>query len=153
MDKFCSGTTLEIVVDQVDGPILEKFKERAKEFCDQSPTIHKVSGFDPERNEVVRSQYKVGLNIPNSLDLPFDQYPWEVLMDDENNPLTVVADVLANSLNHIFRSRKLADIGKPLNTNEAIARHPLASQFFGGDMPCISDSIFMHPSQQGHKSE
>ena len=67
----------------------------------------------------------------------------------EEDGFVLAADVLANSLNHLFKNRQDAVRYSDLNTPEAVATHPLANYLdtfndWGvGDI--IGDRLYSHP--------
>ena len=69
-------------------------------------------------------------------------------MRDEDG-FVLAADVLANSLNHLFKNRKDEDRYSALNTPEAVSTHPLAkhldafNDWGAGDI--VGDRLYRHP--------
>ncbi|WP_460069927.1 hypothetical protein [Pseudomonas sp. H2_E05] len=67
----------------------------------------------------------------------------------EDNGLILAADVLANSLNYLFKKRTEAELYTSLNNREAVVRHPLFThldafqQWGSGDI--IGDGLYRHP--------
>jgi hypothetical protein len=82
----------------------------------------------------------------------FETAIYEIEIEPKNSGLTLVADILANSINYIFNSREKSDIGKPLNYKESIKTHFLINQFYGlmdeGEQAWISDIIYMHSKER-----
>jgi len=67
----------------------------------------------------------------------------------EGDGLVLAADVLANSLNHLFKHRKDHQRYAALNTPEAVASHPLAKHLDAfvnwGTGDLVGDGLYKHP--------
>jgi len=67
----------------------------------------------------------------------------------DSDGLVLAADVLANSLNYLFKHRDADALYGPLNCMDAVAGHPIAAHldaFFNwGSGDCIGDGIYRHP--------
>ena len=68
----------------------------------------------------------------------------------DNDPLTIAADVLVNSLCHLFHNREPTDLYGDLNRPAAIAAHPLhqnLDSFWNwGGPDLVGDRLYRHPS-------
>lgn len=153
---FCAdydegGCSLKVIVDRVDAPILARFRAVAAELIgpgDQESRV--VTGFDPRTRSVVRSTVTATTTIPAALELPSIQYTIDTVSSD-TGPM-VAADVLANSLCHLFSQRSPAEAGQPLNTPRAVCDHVLKDNFVGlWSNPrglYFADSAYMHPAER-----
>jgi len=153
IDTFNKDYELIFLSDNIDNPVLKSFKESAEEVTDFSPTEEIVTGFDTKKHEVVKRTMKISSEIPESYGFSnLETAIYEIEIEPKNSGLTLVADILANSINHIFKSREKNDIGKPLNDKESIKSHPLINQFYGlmdeGEQACMSDTIYMHAKER-----
>lgn len=70
-----------------------------------------------------------------------------VVRDDDGYVLA--ADVLANSLNHLFKNRNQSELYTPLNRPEAIESHPIADSLAAfldwGSGDLLGDGLYRHP--------
>jgi hypothetical protein len=148
IDTFGNDYDLIILSDRVDKPILKRFKESAVEVTDFTPTEKMIKGYDIVKEEHVEWNMKISSEIPKSLGMEdFESAIYKIEIDEENSGLTLVSDILSNSINYIFKSREDNEIGKPLNDIE----HPLINQFYGlmdaNEQAWITDSLYMHPNE------
>lgn len=150
LDTFNSGYKLTILIDRVDRPVYQCIKNAAKELTDFSPSETKVTGWDPHSQQVVKGKIEVVMDIPASYGMSdIADTLFEMSMDESNSPLMLGADILANSINYVFKSRNQEDIGKPLNDKYSVHTHQLYQQFYGlwedKDSAWTTDAIYMHP--------
>ena len=132
IDTFPNDYDLIFLSDNIDKPILKSFRECAEEVTDFSPTEKTITGYDSKKQKGVKWKMKISSEIPESYGFSdFESATYEIEIEPKNSGLTLVADILANSINYIFRSREENDIGKPLNDIDSIANHPLVAQFYG----------------------
>jgi len=144
---------LTIFVDKVDASILEQFRLAAREMTDFGPRTVEVKGWDPKEKKVVHGEIRFGhkgTELPVMKRMRRLHYEIELGADH----LVLAADVLANSIQHIFRTRPPQEVGRPLHTASAIRDHELRAYFYGlmGDEGreglWFSDSILMHPDEE-----
>ena len=155
---FCMefiGTKFQVsvITDQIDENVKKKFNIAASELINiDADSIHEVTGYDPNKKKVVRGtiEFKI-VNANNSIN---DLSGVEYSIDVEDSALTLVSDIIANSINYHFRQRNIngAEIASHLNTKKAISGHPLETLFYGlwesSEINYFSDAIFMHPQQK-----
>ncbi len=67
----------------------------------------------------------------------------------EGDGLVLAADVLANSLNHLFKNRPRSELYGDLNRPEAVAHHPVAKNLDAfknwGSGDLVGDRLYRHP--------
>ncbi len=146
---------IEVRTDQIDNPIVEKFEEVAKKLLGDMSHTKAVTKFDTVEEEVVRGQIRVEAHLPPSLDIDLEVKSLEVCAVDNDNGIVLAADVLANHLNYIFKSREADEKYGPLNYRDAVARHPLedhldAFRNWGAGDP-VGDRLFQHPKAKLRK--
>lgn len=143
-DKF----HLEIITDRVDKKIVDMFRKEADRFIKRWPSERIVKGYDREKGQKVCSKITTNVDSGNYL-LDLSKVEYSVVVS--NSPLTVAADILANSINYYFKSKNIDENGVLPNSPEAIPDHPLFSLFYGiwenKDINYFSDAIFMHPKK------
>lgn len=153
IDTFENNYELIILADRVDKKILKGFIKKSDEVTDFSPSEKKVTGYDTKNQRVVNGSIKISINIPESYGMSdIENTSFELILDEENNSIMLAADILANSIDYIFKSRSKEEIGKPLNDRKALQSHLLADQFYGfmneTDKAWISDIFYMHPKER-----
>ncbi|OUD14270.1 hypothetical protein [Thioflexithrix psekupsensis] len=153
LDTFGQDYELVFLSDNIDNPVLKNFKETAENIIDFSPTEKKFTGYDTKKQEIVKRTMIISFEIPESYGfLEIQNTEYEIEIEPKNSGLTLLADVLANSINYLFTSRKKNDIGKPLNDEKSIKDHPLINQFYGlmkeNELAWVSDIIYMHSKEK-----
>jgi len=141
---------LRILLDPVDLPILKKFKKSANEVSDFSPTVTHVTGWDPSNKEVLRGKISVSISFSKSLGIDeFEEVDYQI--ESAACHMTMPADILANSINHIFKKRSPGEVGKPLHDRSSIQVHELFDLFYGlindddDEQAWVTDITYMHP--------
>lgn len=142
---------IEIRTDQVDTPLVKRFTDVAKELLNNDPHVTETTGFDTIEKKVVTGSVTTAVKWPPELDfspvvrsLSIDKMP-------DSDGLVLAADVLANSLNYLFKHRGHDALYGSLNCKDAVAQHPLAAQldtfsnWGSGDV--IGDGIYRHPKR------
>lgn len=144
-DKF----HLEIITDRVDKKIVDMFKKEADRLIKHLPSERIVKGYDKEKGQKVYSKTTTDIVNPDNYLLDLSKVEYSVSVSD--SPLTVAADILANSINYYFKSKNIDEKGVLPNSPEAIPDHPLFRLFYGiwenKDINYFSDAIFMHPKK------
>lgn len=146
-DNHVESVALRIRTDRVDTPTTKRFQQSALQFLDDGPSESVATALDTETNRVVSGSVKTQVDWPDWLRLTVSVEELSVECADDG--VTLAADVLANSLNHMFTHRDESERYAPLNDNAAIKRHPLAGHFslFGnprvGDI--VGDRLRAHP--------
>ena len=140
---------LKVVTDRVDESILKLFRQKADQLLNVGqPTRTVVSGFDTEKKQVVRGA--VETNVVGGMDALGDFSKVSYSIECQDNLLTLVADVLANSVLHHLSQRQVPDLGSAINTQSAIEGHPLASLVYGAQTcetsVSVADTIFRYPN-------
>lgn len=141
--------SIEVRTDQIDSPIVTNFHELAERLLSEAPLVTMTTGWDTDAKKVVGSKIEVGFTLPSSLKIEATVERLAINTVREGDGYVLAADVLANSLNHLFKNRTSFELYGPLNHPQAIAAHPLADSlaaFYdwgGGDL--IGDRLFSHP--------
>ena len=139
---------LLIKTDRIDKAILKRFERAAEEFLDDGAQVSSVSALDTETDKIVTGSVTIEVNYPDSLKLRTKVQGTKVQCSEDGE--TLAADVLANSLNHLYVNRCPDDKYKPLNEFAAIQQHPIAQYFHslgnssGGDI--VGDRLLAHPN-------
>lgn len=140
---------IEIRTDQVDSPIVQKFVQVAERLLREGPEVTRTSGFDTVTKEVVEGTITVEVKYPPGLKMPPLVRSLSIKPVSDKDGLVLAADVLANSLNHLFKNRSDAELYTPLNSPKAVANHSLAphldafENWGGGDL--VGDILYRHP--------
>ncbi|MDO9499115.1 hypothetical protein [Falsiroseomonas sp.] len=140
---------IEVRSDQIDAPILKDFEKAAIDLLSMAPTVSQSSGFDTATRSVVRGQVSIQVNYPPELAIQTVVHELVFNPIREGDGLVLAADVLANSLNHLFKSRAPSELYGDLNRPEAIASHPLAKSLDAfhdwGSGDLVGDRLYRHP--------
>jgi lysyl-tRNA synthetase class I len=148
-ERLKSEVDIEIRSDQIDSPIIKEFESVAKRLLVDSVSPTSVTGFDTLTHKLVHGEIRVEVKFPPSLHIQTKVRSLAIKPIAEGDGLVLAADILANSLNHLFKNRDLYDRYKPLNTPIAVARHPLAQNLDSfenwGSGDFVSDRLYRHP--------
>ncbi|NOG73937.1 hypothetical protein [Roseicella sp. DB1501] len=140
---------IEIRSDQVDAPILKEFENAAIRLLSTKPLVSRSTGFDTVTRSIVRGQVSIQVNY--SPELAIKSVVRELVFNpvSAGDGLVLAADVLANSLNHLFKHRPPSELYGDLNRPEAVLRHPLAKNldaFYNwGSGDLVGDRLYRHP--------
>lgn len=140
---------IEIRTDQIDNPIINDFEAVAKELFSEDPTVKKAKGFDTVTQTLVEGAIRVELKLPPAMRIEVVVRSLSIKPVRDEDGFVLAADVLANSLNHLFKNRKDKERYSSLNTPEAVAAHPLATHLDAfinwgiGDI--VGDRLYRHP--------
>lgn len=149
LERGQQGVDIEVRTDQVDTPLVKHFTQVADELLNDDPSVGKASGFDTVEKKVVTGSVTTTVKWPSELNLSPLVSSLSIVTVSDRDGLVLAADVLANSLNYLFKSRSDVDLYGPLNCKNAIADHPLASHLNAfvdwGSGDCVGDGIYRHP--------
>jgi len=150
----CCGRdfALTILTDRIDRAIFEGLGKSANELLDFKPSQKSISGFDPHTGQVIKGTITTTVQIPASYGMDeFKDASYQLQMDTANSPLVLGADILANSINYIFKTRAPEHIGDPLNDRAAVHDHALSGLFYGflehEEGVWMSDAIYAYPEK------
>ena len=141
---------IEVRSDQIDTPIIKEFEKAAIHLLSTETAISQSTGFDTVTRRVVRGRISIKANYPPELAIQATVRELVFKTIREGDSLVLAADVLANSLNHLFKNRPPSELYGDLNRPEAVAHHPLARslnafQDWGtGDL--VGDGLYRHPN-------
>jgi len=145
-----SGMAIDVRTDRVDAPLERSFLEAAQELLRDSDVTRQSSGFDTVERKVVHGSVSIEVQWPADYDVSSVVKSVSIQAMPDDDGLTLAADVLANSLNYLFKSRSEDSIYGPLNCREAVVGHPLFrhldafSDWGMGDI--VGDQIYAHPN-------
>ena len=143
---------VDIRTDQIDKSTVNNFKRIADEFLSNDPYRRDHTGWDTVTEKVVKGHIQIDIEFPPILDIGLAISCQINNIIDEGDVYIVAADVIANSLYHLFKNRDQSERYEPLNTPAAIINHPLADnlwhfqQWFNDDP--VGDQLYRHPKSQ-----
>ena len=140
---------IEVRSDQIDSPIIKEFEAVAKRLLSEDPAVTTRTGFDTVTGQVVKGSIRVELKLPPEMQIEAVVRSLSINPVTDGDGLVLAADVLANSLNHLFKHRSDEERYGPLNAPKAVAAHPLAehldafNDWGSGDL--VGDCLYKHP--------
>jgi hypothetical protein len=138
---------VEVRTDRVDSPIVKRFEEIAAGLLNYEARIEKITAYDMVERKVIEKRLVHGVAAEASR-LPIIVEQLDLEVTDNNDGLVLAADVLANSLAHLFHTRSQCELFRPLNSVEAILDHPLRENlatFHDPGTYDFSDTFYAHP--------
>ena len=146
--KSLGITNIDILVltDTIDNKIINYFKNEAQEIVDvylNKPTERFTTKWKPEDKTVEKFKYTVQSNSEVGKGVESIKYGIKC----EDSILTLLADVLANSVHHHLKKKiKCTNCVTKLNNREAISTHPLSNLAYvaenESDIPNFSDLVY-----------
>lgn len=138
-----------IRTDHVDTPIVKKFSKVAAELLSNDPYISTLTGFDTLEKKVVTGSITTTVKWPPELDFSPMVSSLSITTMPHSDGLVLAADVLANSLHYLFKSRDEDSLYSSLNCREAVENHPLSNYLDTftnwGVADYVGDGIYQHP--------
>ena len=147
--------SIEVRIDRVDELFVKNFAKDAKKLLDLDFETIKITGWDTETEKIVSATIKFKVDIPPNMDIEIEVESLEFNSNCHNDCYVLAADVLANSLFHLFRSRSKSDLYKPLNNFSAIRCHPIFDSFLISEnsFDSLEDRLYKHPQFTGCVSD
>jgi hypothetical protein len=143
---------IEIRSDRIDAQIIKEFEKSAIRLLSAEPIVSRSTGFDTVTDSIVHGQVSSHANYPPELQINTVVPKLVFRPICEGDGFVLAADVLANSLNHLFKTRQPGELYSHLNRPAAVARHPLRQNLDAfenwGDGDDIGDSLFRHPKSR-----
>ena len=144
--------SIEVRTDQIDSPIVTNFEKSCKRLLDSYPHVHKIPRWDTVEKQKVEASFSFNVPDASYIDLQIEVVDLTINPIPLGDGYTLAADVLANSLYHIFKHRDQSQRYKPLNEPHAIQNHPmahnLAAFYDWGNGDIIGDRLFSHPKSR-----
>jgi hypothetical protein len=149
LDNFGNQFGIRIITDPVDPPILKMFESEARDFLNiGKPEVHSQTGFDPRTGKVEKRSFTISLKGGGNVLDDLSGVPFSIVV--ETSPLTLAADILANSVHFQLRSAQQRSLGLDLNREEAMAGHPLEKllccSWTETETNYVADAVYMRPS-------
>lgn len=145
--------SIEVRMDQVDSPIAKNFETVAKRLLDDDPQLRLIKGWDTKTRKPVKGTIQIDVTFPSTLSIETTVSSLVLGPIHDEDGYVLAADVLANSLHHLFRCRKQSELYNALNEPTAIKDHPIAKNFDTfydwGDGDLIGDRLYRHPQGKG----
>jgi hypothetical protein len=150
MERDRKRVAIEVRTDNVDSPIVEQFEAVATTLLSNEPTTVTPKAYDTVTKKVVTGR-TMSISVQPSPEYELDDFVVESLSLTtvrEGDGIVLAADVLANSLNYLFKNRPPEQRFRALNSPESILEHPLAHYLasfdtWGFDM--VGDGLRRHP--------
>ncbi len=145
---------IDYLTDRVDKVVLRLFEQAINEAIEslslQNMTrTRETTVFDTQTREKRKKSVTSHLEFPERWKIDQDRIGG-VNLADPDSPFIVVADVIANSLNHHFDELQVRSKGLTLGSSKAIDGYPLCGLFKGiqeSDVPQGIDAVFQYPGR------
>ena len=145
--------SIEVRMDQVDSPIVKNFEAVANRLLDDDPHLRRVKGWDTKTRKTVNGSIQIDVIFPSTLSIETIVSSLMIRPIRDKDGYVLAADVLANSLHHLFKHRAQSELYKALNEPTAIEDHPISDQFAAfcdwGNGDLIGDRLYRHPKAKG----
>ncbi|RYZ75716.1 MAG: hypothetical protein EOP04_32980, partial [Proteobacteria bacterium] len=128
MEQGNTKVEIEVQTDQIDAPIIKNFNVLAKNLLNTDPELTTSKGYDTVTEKTVTGSVSVHIYIPPELQIDLVIEKLSIATVGSEDELVLAADVLANSLNYMFKNRTGSELYAPLNCLEAVASHPLYAE-------------------------
>jgi hypothetical protein len=150
--KYGADFCIDYFTDRVDKDTLRLFEKALRETVEflspqNLPRTTETTFFDVHTKTVGKKMVTSHVETLDRWKTDRSQFG-EVKLADYDSPFIVVADVIANSLNHHFVELQQRSKGLPLCSAKAVNGHPLCDLFIGlspSDEPEGIDAYFRHP--------
>lgn len=132
---------IEVVTDTIDDGIKKEFEQRMKELIKPFPFQKTLTSFDKEKQEVKKYSLQMNCDFLND---EITKTKSDIKIID--NELTLIADVLVNSLHYYIKQNVHSDLSLELNSPKAITTFPISCLAYGLSTPqepnIMSDRLF-----------
>jgi len=143
---------IEVRTDQIDSPVVKNFEALAKRLLSDDPLLTTVKGWDTVTKQIVEGAIEIRVTLPPSMQIEAVVRELTINTVGDGDGYVLAADVLANSLNYLFKHRDQSDLYKPLNRPAAIIKHPiahhLATFYDWGNGDLVGDRLYSHPKNR-----
>ena len=141
--------SIEVRTDRIDRSIIKRFLEDSKSLLEEYPHVSESKAWDSLTKQVIKQSIKFDVKWPDSMGIRINVEELEIVSSGDEDSYVVGADVLANSLHYLFKSRIESERYTPLNEPLAIKDHPIADNLAAfrdwGDGDIIGDRLYKHP--------
>jgi len=100
LEEFGEQATINVVTDHVDEAIAKLFHQAAQRLLNGTQTESNLSGYDPGDKTIHRGAVSATIDSTKSSSLKLDFKGIKYSITQSVSPLTLAADVLANSTHH-----------------------------------------------------
>lgn len=136
IDMFGGLPYIFVITDNIDNTLKKEFEIKARELINPFETPMQIKAFDKEKKAPVSKTVTFTSEILND---EISDTKFEITVED--NSLTLVADILANSILYYIKQSVSQNPNIILNSKEAIAGHPLTELFYGMSSEIISNFV------------
>ena len=148
-ERQCGQVEIEVRTDRIDSTIIKRFRDSSDSLLEAYPHVHEVTAWDSLTEKVVKGSIKFDVEWPDSMGIDVKVKGLQIVSGGGDNCYVLAADVLANSLYFLFKTRSTSELYKPLNEPSAIRKHELLDNLAAfhdwGDGDLIGDRLYKHP--------
>ncbi len=144
IDTFGKDEEIQLVVitDNIDKKLKQEFESKANELIAPFPSSSKVKAFNKKNKKPLSKE--INFTSPQLEDDSISKIKFEIIVQDD--ALTLIADILANSLCYYIQQELKNNVNITLNSNDAIIKYPLLKQIYGlstkTNVNIVSDIIY-----------
>lgn len=133
IDTVGDEIDIQIITDNIDDSLKKEFELKAKELINPLDTPIKIKAFDKEKKQPIA---KTMTFTSEQLNDNISKTSFNIIIED--NELTLIADILANTVSHYLKKAVANNPNIVLNSKVAIQDHPLSTLFYG----LSTDTVF-----------
>lgn len=144
LDNFGEKEQLnvEVITDKMDKKIKKEFEHKAQELIAPFPSSSKIKAFDKSAKKPLAKE--ITFNSPQLQNDAISKVKFQIKVQDD--ALTLIADIIANSLYYFIKEEIVKNLSVNLNSNDAVVNYPLLKQIYGLsneiNVNFVSDIIF-----------
>ena len=150
-ERKCGQVEIELRTDRIDRSIINHFRESCGSLLEEYPHVSEVTAWDSLTEKFVKGCIKFDVKWPDSMGIEVQVKGLEIVSSGDDDCYVIAADVLANSLYFLFKTRSDSERYRPLNEPLAIRKHDIADNLAAfrdwGDDDLIGDRLYKHPNE------
>jgi hypothetical protein len=136
-DTIGDDIEIQIITDNIDNKLKKEFEEKAKELINPLDKAIEFKAFDKEKKQpVTKTMTFASEQLKND---NISKTKFNII--SEVNELTLIADILANTVSYYLKKAVEQNPNIILNSKDAIQDHPLLILFYGLSTDTFSNIV------------
>lgn len=147
----CGPFSIKILTDRVDQSVIEAFREEVGVLLGPLSIVGSHPVFNTQTKQREDKRFEVQVTCGGA---PLEFVDIACACEVEVSPLTLIADVIANSLWYHLRARAVT--GAPLMSEDAIAGYPLELMLYRAPLPggvAFADAFYPHAKERTRRAD